>query len=75
MTAEPKIITQRFAAEPRIITEKTIGKPQLIQENYVEPLRQRVVISPKIKQKVEHLIPDYRQELDQYVENSQTLPV
>ena len=27
VTAEPKIITQRFAAEPRIITERTVGEP------------------------------------------------
>lgn len=52
-----------------------MGEPKIVQENYVEPLRQRVVISPTIRQKVEHLIPDYRQEMDQFVQNTNTLPV
>lgn len=75
VTAEPKIITQRFAAEPRIITERTIGEPRIVEENYVEPLRQRVVVAPSIKQKVEYLIPDYRQEMDTFQTNTSTLPV
>lgn len=59
--AEPKIITQRFAAEPKIITERSIAsKPKIITESYVEPFRQRVVIAPSINQKVEVLLPDYR---------------
>lgn len=52
-----------------------MGKPHTITESYVEPLRQKVVLSPSIRQKVEHLIPDYRQEMDQYVQSNSALPV
>lgn len=75
VTAAPKIITQRFAAEPKIITERTVGQPKVITENWVEPLRQKIMITPSINQKVEHLAPDYRQEISQVVSSSSTLPV
>ncbi len=62
-------------AEPKVITERIIGKPKVIQDEQVEPLRQRIIISPSINQKIEQLIPEFKQEADRVVERQKTLPV
>lgn len=58
--AQPQFITERVALDPKLITERAVGAPKIIKENYVEPLRQKVVIAPVINQSIERLIPDYR---------------
>lgn len=72
---EPEIYTERMSAEPKVVTERIIGEPKVIQENLVEPLRQRIIISPVVNQQVEQIEPDFRQQRDQFVErNAETLP-
>ena len=73
--AQPQYVTERVALDPKLITERTVGAPKIIKENYVEPLRQKVVISPVINQSIERLIPDYRQEQDQVVSSQRVLDV
>lgn len=42
------MITQRFSANPKVITERIIGEPRVVTEEVVEPLRQRIVVAPRI---------------------------
>lgn len=59
VTVEPRIITQRFSAQPKVITERVVGEPRVITEQLLEPLRQRIVIAPRINQTTEQLQPDF----------------
>lgn len=62
LTVQPQIITERYSADPKIITERIVAEPKVVKEQLLEPLRQRIVIQPKINQQVEKLVPVFQRQ-------------
>lgn len=69
IVARPQVITERYSQSPKIITERVVGQPKIVTEEVIEPLRQRIIVAPRVNNQVEQLVPKFVRGSDQYQES------